>query len=397
MTNIIDYATQQTADYHARPYNEVDALVFASLIYESMPEIVPTYETTINRLSTLRGRMRSLRPWASWQGFKGLFHAPFEGPTILEVGEALDASDFSHSTGYKGTADPHLTADLFAAVVRNPRFNTIRVSAYSEYTNVAKQTQFAAVSALRPDGVLMVLFRGTDDSFVGWKEDFNMSFQYPVPAQVYAAQYLRSVAEMWSGKPLMLAGHSKGGNLAVYAALNATASLLPRIQRIYSLDGPGFPESVVTSFEYSQIMDRIVKIVPDSSIVGMILETPEPCVVVDSDERGLMQHLPFSWQVADGALVRLPEISPGSQYFNRALNEWLVQLTYEQRQHTIDALFTLLVSTGAERVPDMIAQLPKNLPHMLGSFVGLSDLDKRNVMSILGLLWRASRTRGTKR
>ena len=154
---------------------------------------------------------------------------------------------------------------------------------------------------------------------------------------------------------------------------------------------------MVTSFEYSQIIDRIVKIVPDSSIVGMILETPEQCVVVKSNERGIMQHLPFSWQIENGDLVRLPQISPGSQYFNRALNEWLVQLTHEQRQHTIDALFTLLVSTGAERFPDMLARLPRNLPHMLGSFAGLSDLDRRNILYILTLLWKASRTRGVKR
>ena len=392
MATIIDYAAEQTASFTELPYNETDALVLASLAYQRMPDIVPTYASTLARLETVRDRIRAFKPWTSLAALKAIFRPPFEGPTLLEIGKALKVRDFNASTGYRGTADPRLTFRLFSAAVSNPRFNTIKMGAYSEYTSLKEQTQFAAVTALRPDGVLMPLFRGTDDSFVGWKEDFNMSFQYPVPAQEYAAAYVRRIAELWRG-PIIPAGHSKGGNLAVYAALNAPAAIQSRIRRVYSLDGPGFPESVVTSQDYTNIIDRIVKIVPDSSIVGMILETPERCVVVASDERGLMQHLPFSWQVEHGNLVQLPDISPGSQYFNRALNEWLAKLTYDQRQHTIDALFTLLMSTGAERFPDMLGALPRTLPHMLGSFAGLSDQDRRHVLELLNLLWRASRTR----
>ena len=395
MANIIDYAAEHTETFTELAYNDVDALVLASLAYQRMPGIVPTYRSTLQRLGTLTARIRSLKPWKTLAGFKGIFHPPFEGPTLREVCGVLHPKDFKPSTGYKGTADPKYTYRLFRAVENNPRYDTIRMGAYSEHTSVEEQTQFAAVTALRPDGVLAVLFRGTDDSFVGWKEDFNMSFQYPVPAQEYAADYLNNIARLWRG-PIVLAGHSKGGNLAVYAAMNAPQSIQPRIIKVYSLDGPGFPESVVGSPEYERIMGRIIKIVPDSSIVGMLLQTPEPCVVVTSDERGLMQHLPYSWQIEHGDLVRLPEISPGSQYFNRALNEWLATLTYEQRQRTIDALFTLLMSTGAERIPDMFAALPKTLPHMLGSFAGLSDMDRRNVFEALNLLWRASRTRASR-
>ena len=392
MATIIDYAAEQRADYTELPYNETDALVLATLAYQRMPDIVPSYDTTLERLGTIGARIRSLRPWRSLAGLNAVFRPPFEGPTLLEIGRALDIGDFNASTGYKGTSDPELTYQLFSAVVNNPRFNTIRMGAYSEVTSVEKQTQFAAMTALRPDGVLMPLFRGTDDSFVGWKEDFNMSFQYPVPSQEFAADYLRGIARIWHG-PIIPAGHSKGGNLAVYCALNAPQAIQNRITKVYSLDGPGFPEHVVTSADYAKIIDRIVKIVPDSSIIGMILQTPERCVVVASTERGIMQHMPYSWQIEHGSVVRLPEISPGSQYFNRALNEWLTSLTTEQRRHTIDALFTLLVSTGVSRFPDMLSSLPRNLPHMLGSFAGLTNLDRHNVRVMVNILWRASRGR----
>ena len=118
----------------------------------------------------------------------------------------------------------------------------------------------------------------------------------------------------------MLTGHSKGGNLAVYAAMNAEDGVKDRIERIYSVDGPGFPEAVVNSFEYASVSDRIVKIVPDSSVVGMVLETPERCIVVKSDVEGIMQHFEFSWQMHGGEFDKVEDVASSSVTFNKALN-----------------------------------------------------------------------------
>ncbi|ERL21183.1 PF11187 domain protein [Streptococcus pyogenes GA06023] len=122
-------------------------------------------------------------------------------------------------------------------------------------------------------GTLVISFRGTDDSLIGWKEDFNMAFQYPVPAQRSASAYLDMVARLWEG-PIILVGHSKGGNLAIYAAMNADPKVRKRIQHVYSLDGPGFPPEIVTSPAYRTIQPKVTKIVPSSSIVGMIFRDP---------------------------------------------------------------------------------------------------------------------------
>lgn len=215
-----------------------------------------------------------------------------------------------------------------------------------------------------------------------------MAFQYPVPAQESAADYLAAVTTLWQG-PVMLMGHSKGGNLAVYAALHASGDLDARITRVYSLDGPGFPEEVVCGERYQSIIARIDKIVPSSSIVGMILETPEPSRVVQSDQRGIMQHLAFSWQVDGDGFVELPAVSPGSRYFNTSLNTWLRGMSTEQRHRTVDALFSVLHATGAEGFTTMMASFPRVLPEMIGRFAGLSDEDRRNILFAANLLIRA--------
>ena len=177
MANIIDYAREQRQTHTALPYNDVDALVLASLAYQRMPSIVPTYQATLEILETVIGRIRALKPWRSFAGLTGVFRTPFEGPTLLDVCGALHPRDFKPSTGYKGTADPKYTYRLFKAAEGNPRYNTIRVGAHSEYITVEEHTQIAAVTALRPGGALIVLFRGTDHSFAGCTQDFNMSFK----------------------------------------------------------------------------------------------------------------------------------------------------------------------------------------------------------------------------
>ena len=156
-----------------------------------------------------------------------------------------------------------------------------------------------------------------------------------------------------------------------------------RVERIYSLDGPGFPESVVNSFEYASVSDRIVKIVPDSSVVGMVLETPERCMVVKSDVEGIMQHFAFSWQMHGGEFDKVEDVANSSVTFNKALNGWLSNLSKEQRERAVDALFAVLEASGAGSISAMMAAGPKVIPEMLGTYVGLSVEDRRNLNQAL--------------
>lgn len=393
--NIIDYVRTRTGSFDERPFNDVDALVLASLAYQTMPDVVPTLADWERRYGTTTARWRTLMsdPKTALRhplnSLRALRQPDFPATTLADAAADLHPQDFDHNAGYTGLADPKLTEALFAAMARNPRFSSIHVGAVDERFSREHQTQFAAMTLLLPDGTLVVSFRGTDTSFVGWKEDFNMAFQYPVPAQKLAADYVTRVARLWQGD-LVLLGHSKGGNLAVYAALQAGDDVLPRIRRVYSLDGPGFPADVVAGDRYRAVADRIVKIVPDSSIVGMILDSPEHCVVVKSNEYGPMQHLAFSWQVDRDRFVTVPEVSATSREFKRSLDRMLAGMTPDQCERVVDALFKVLAASDEHGLIGLMEAGPKTIPAMLGAFAGLTDEERQHILEAAGILLKAS-------
>ena len=393
--NIIDYARTRTGSFDERPFNDVDALVLASLAYQTMPDVVPTLADWEHRYGTTTARWRTLMsdPKTALRhplnSLRALRQPDFPATTLADAAADLHPQDFDHNAGYTGLADPKLTEALFAAMARNPRFSSIHVGAVDERFSREHQTQFAAMTLLLPDGTLVVSFRGTDTSFVGWKEDFNMAFQYPVPAQQLAADYVTRVARLWQGD-LVLLGHSKGGNLAVYAALQAGDDVLPRIRRVYSLDGPGFPADVVAGDRYRAVADRIVKIIPDSSIVGMILDSPEHCVVVKSNEYGPMQHLAFSWQVDRDRFVTVPEVSVTSREFKRSLDRMLAGMTPDQCERVVDALFKVLTASDEHGLIGLMEAGPKTIPAMLGAFAGLTDEERQHILEAAGILLKAS-------
>ena len=393
--NIIDYVRTRTGSFDERPFNDVDALVLASLAYQTMPDVVPTLVDWERRYGTASARWRTLMadPKAALRSpldsLRALRRPVFPNTTLADAAAALHPQDFDYKSGYTGLADPKLTETLFSAMARNPRFSSIHVGAVDERFSREHQTQFAAMTLLLPDGTLVVSFRGTDTSFVGWKEDFNMAFQYPVPAQRLAADYVTRVARLWQGD-LVLLGHSKGGNLAVYAALQAGDDVLPRIRRVYSLDGPGFPADVVAGDRYRAVADRIVKIIPDSSIVGMILDSPEHCVVVKSNEYGPMQHLAFSWQVDRDRFVTVPEVSVTSREFKRSLDRMLAGMTPDQCERVVDALFKVLAASDEHGLIGLMEAGPKTIPAMLGAFAGLTDEERQHILEAAGILLKAS-------
>lgn len=397
MGNIIDYAREEQRSFEELPFNEVDALILAQLAYEDIPRLVPALDDERNMYGTFRGRMHhfpmdrhNLR-----QSAKALLRAPFSAITLKQMDEVLhDGADSAcqHQVHAANFTDPAIMHSFVRTVAANPRFSGLRVGAFAERFDTDEQTQTAALTFLLPDGTLVLSFRGTDDSLVGWKEDFNMAFQYPVPAQRMAADYICAVAKLWPGD-MILTGHSKGGNSAVYAAMNAPAKIRKRIAAVYSLDGPGFPEHVVTSEPYLSTVSKVHKIVPDSSIIGMVLETPEPCVVVKADCEGLMQHFAFAWQVDGDAFVRVDDIAPSSHEFNSSFNRWMTGLSREEREHAVDALFQVIHASGATTFSGLIASMPLSLPSMIGAIVGLTPDERKHLMEAMRMLAAAATAR----
>ena len=397
MGNIIDYAREERHSFEELPFNEVDALVLAQLAYEDIPTLVPDLDDEQKTYGTPLARLRNFRLDRRHVGrsVKALFRTPFSPITLKQMDEVLHGgADIAcqHQVHAVNFTDPAITHSFVRTVADNPRFSGLRVGAFAERFDAEEQTQTAALTFLLPDGTLVLSFRGTDDSLVGWKEDFNMAFQYPVPAQQMAAEYVCAVAKLWPGN-MILTGHSKGGNSAVYAAMEATEPVRKRITAVYSLDGPGFPEYVVTGERYLSTVERVSKIVPDSSIIGMVLETPEPCVVVKADCEGLMQHFAFTWQVDGDAFVRVDDIAPSSHEFNSSFNRWMTGLSREEREHMVDALFQVIHASGTTTFSGLIASMPLSLPSMIGAIVGLTPDERKHLMEAMRMLAAAATAR----
>lgn len=235
---------------------------------------------------------------------------------------------------------------LLSALSESERFHDMSLSSYENLIDLETQTQFSAITIrLKPD-LHFISFRGTDNSFVGWKEDFNMSFVFPVPAQEMAVRYLEKIAGNTSGR-FMIGGHSKGGNLAVYAAAFCDPSIQERIDAIYNYDGPGFNENVLSKDEYKAICDKITTFIPQSSIVGLLLEHEEKYIIVHSTQAiNVMQHNVYSWEIERNHFEYLETVTNSSKFIDTTLKSWVASMDVEQREKFIDAIYTILTETN---------------------------------------------------
>ena len=204
----------------------------------------------------------------------------------------------------------------------------------------SQRSGFAAITVYLDDDHACAVFRGTDATLVGWKEDFNMAFLPVIPSQADAADYVTKLGKSFPGK-LLLMGHSKGGNLAAYAGMFCDPEIQKRIERVYPLDSPGFIGNTLESEEYGRIQSRVHKVIPKGSLIGMLLENHGAYSVVESNQMGIMQHDPFSWQVTDGAFHTLEEISSGAKYMNKTLNSWITGMSIDERIRLVDVLWLL--------------------------------------------------------
>lgn len=260
---------------------------------------------------------------------------------------------------------------LLAAAAASPRLRDVRVVGHVESTDVRAEKQFAAVTFRLTDDLSYVAFRGTDSTLVGWKEDFNLSFRCPVPSQVAAARYLADVAGRLDGE-LVVGGHSKGGNLAVYAAASVPADVGERITRVFSHDGPGFLPEFLATGEFANVAPRIDKTLPQSSLVGMLLEQQEGFRVVKSNRLLIWQHDPFSWRVDGRDFVYLDDLAPDARYLDAAISAWLSSRTNEERERFIDTLYSVVEASRVRTTRELRADWRRNIPTAARAF---ADLD----------------------
>ena len=242
---------------------------------------------------------------------------------------------------------------LLEKVASSTRFKNVKLMGYVNDIDPDVQKQFAAmIFKIKPDSYVLT-FRGTDDSIIGWKEDFHMTYMDQVPAQKTAVNYLRKAMDALPGQ-FILTGHSKGGNLASYAASQIEPEYQERIQSIYSYDAPGLNHSVITSQGYQTISDKIKRYIPQGSIVGMMLETPKQAQIVKSTAiGGLAQHDTFTWQISDQTFVLLDNLNPDSLQVDKTLKNWVDSVSDEELKDFFDLFFGLILDAGISSINDL--------------------------------------------
>jgi len=309
--------------FEQAPFNEVDSLIFALLSYVDFKDIVPEWHFS--------------EPISLQAAATGFF---MRNPDPRKVSMGLIV--------------PKDIIRLLKAVKETKRFRRIGMVAYVNRIDLEEQTQFSAVTFLLGTGESVVTFRGTDDTIVGWKENFNMSFMDAIPAQKHAAEYLNAAAQYVKGK-LYITGHSKGGNLSVYSAVHADGEAKKRILGVWNHDGPGFRDNILNDPDYLDIKPQIKTLLPQSSLVGMLLEHEDDYIVVKSRQKGFLQHNGLTWDVMGSSFVRVKSISAESRRTDKTLKRWIEAMSLEQREQFCEALYRVLSSDNALTLTDLVS------------------------------------------
>lgn len=277
-------------------------------------------------------------------------------------------------------------AAFYEALRHSRRFRNLRMNFYENNVDEEKETQFSAITFFLDDNTAYAAFRGTDETLVGWKEDFNMAFMYPVPMQEKALRYFMEVSRVFKGM-FYLGGHSKGGNAAVYAAVNSPPLLQDRIKNIYCFDGPGFMDDIYRTIGYIHISHKIIKIVPESSLIGMLLQNRANYKVVKSTGRGILQHDAFTWVIENGRFCYRDEIYKTSIYHNKNLNGWIEALSEEERHKFVDSLFQIIKATEASTLPDLAIDPHKKAVTILEAIINMDDDTREFMRQVIGMLF----------
>ena len=327
MSDIFDYLKWRgDLSFSAAPLCEVDALIFAELSYIRLGGIVS---------ARTRGQGISLKNAAR------RYFDSYRGKEIS-----------------LGKLFPDSILKLLRVAADTKRFSEVRVLGYRDVLDETRGVQFSALTFLLDDGTYCVAFRGTDDSILGWKENFRMSFCREIPSQTHALRYLKRVAKNNAGASLVVCGHSKGGNLAVWAAVHAEKEVRDAVKAVYNFDGPGFLRDVKSSEGYRDIEKRINTIVPERSIVGMFFYDGARYRTVKSSAKGLYQHDAMSWLTEPRGFTPAVDIDPEYKKVNKKLSRWMANMSDAERKAVVESLFGLLYSTKATTLTELAADSP---------------------------------------
>lgn len=358
MGTVLDYLKSSgNFDFSKDPFNDVDALILSMLSYLPLKDIVPGVNN--KEKITLEEAARSY------------------------FSEHPSQKDDPENIGL--TLSPAMDQELIQILKmtsKSARYAKIRLSHFVEKTDFPVEQQFAAITYALPyaNRKKVIAFRGTDRTLIGWKENFELAYMKEVPAQESAATYLDREIGIFSGK-VTVCGHSRGGNLAVYAASRLKGIKQSRLLRIINFDGPGFNFSRLPPSSFNKCEQKVLNYVPEESIVGVLLETVGERNVITSSARHLFQHNPVTWGIEQSEFLS-GELSETTKLFEETVEKWLSQLSLERRRVFVDALFDVLGASEGKT-----DDLKESLQDISKVIKNVSDLDEetRNMLAeVLG-------------
>lgn len=344
------------------PWNDVDSMILTQLSSIDYSDIVHK-SMTVRQLS---------------------FHKWKERPTVREVAQQIKVRLEEEGR------TPSKKEELLFLAGECLRFGRLKMDGFIRDTNEEEEKQFSAVTFFFSPFHAHVAFRGTDGSFIAWKENFNMSYQMPVPAQTDAVKYLEILGQMW-WILFSVGGHSKGGNLSLYASSFCNAKLQKRIRNVYCFDAPGFLEDISLKEGYLSIRERVHAYIPRSSVIGTIMQVPYEVKVVESDAVGIRQHSMLTWQVTAKGLEVSDDRDEFSYHMEHTINEWLDSIQMEQKPAAINEVFEIFRKNNITTMDDM---LHLDWRKMVGLFAGATRMSAKNrnhFIDIIRKLWDESR------
>ena len=338
MANIFDYMKWRDIELEKLEFNEIDNLILARVSY-----------------------------------------FPFDG--LIKEDECLTIKEI-YSRYLKSNNKEKILWDddeeLFKVLSNSVRFGNMKIFGYVNKVDIKEEIQFSAVTLLTDDNVMYISYRGTDNTIVGWKEDANMSFSELVPSQVDALEYLEKISKMRS-ENIRIGGHSKGGNLAVYASAFCDKEIKDRIIKVYNNDGPGFSSKIIEKPEYKEVIKKVERFIPQSSVIGRFLNTKEKTKVIKSTQKGLMQHDLYSWQVMANKFEEA-ELTNSSEFIDKTITDWLENVSAKQREDFFDCLFEIFYATKAEQFKEIPGKLYSNSKIMIKTYQNLPE-ESREVIN----------------
>ena len=359
MKNMLDYIKEfGHVSFEERAFSEIDALVLTELEYLPLENVVPSDENGENFV------------------------------TVKEIAEYMQEhkQELFDENPMMITQERHEVSQVIADA---PRFQSLKFFGVVSEWDKDTTKQFAAVTVEVEPSVRLVVFRGTDETLIGWKEDFLMTYSPLVAAQTDAKEYLAKQASLFDGD-LMVSGHSKGGNLAIYAAATQEEDVQLRIVDIFCFDSPGLYRSVLETKGYQNIVPLAMRYIPQDSLVGLMLESEVPYVIVKSNATGAMQHSAMTWEIEDGQFIKMEKLTKNSQLNDQTFKKWTESVSDEELELFWNVFFELLFSVGIDTVNDLYGQFMHYVQEFLKA-AGNMDEEKRELLTRIALLLVSTR------